>query len=79
MDWKDYRKIAEKLNKLYPNSRIDSLALSNGNLEKMIVSLPDFTGDTNVSNCDFLKRCIRREWISIRIPETFHVPDSAYI
>jgi len=76
MDWKDYKEIAEKLNEHYPNARIDSLALSNEDLKKMIVY---FTGDTNASNSDFHCRCIRREWISIKISETFHVPDSAHI
>ena len=79
MDWEDYTEIAEKLNELYPNVSIDALSLSSDDLKKMIVSLPDFEGDKNASDADFHRKFIRNKWISIRMPETFYINDSAYI
>ena len=79
MDWNDYTEIAEMLQELYPNTSIDALSLSNEDLKKMIVSLPGFTGDENDPDADFHRKFIRSEWVSIRMPETFHLPDSAYL
>ena len=79
MDWTDYTDIAEKLDELYPDTRIDALSLSNDELIKMIVSLPDFTGDKNETKADLHRKFIRNEWVSIRMPETFHINDSAYL
>ena len=76
MDWKDYTEIAKKLNERYPKV---PLALSRRDLKKMIVSLPDFTGDENDPESDFHVRFIRGTWISIRMPQTDHINDSAYI
>jgi FeS assembly protein IscX len=79
MDWENYTEIAEKLNELYPNTSIDSNSLSNDELIKMIVSLPDFVGDKNATDADFHRKFIRSRWISVRMPETFYVNDSAYL
>jgi len=72
MNWLNYTEIAKKLDELYPNSPIDALTLSNDDLKKMIVSLPGFNGDKNDPEADFHRKFIRNEWVSIRIPETYH-------
>ena len=79
MDWEDYTEIAEKLNELYPNVSIDGLSLSNDKLKKMITALPDFKGDNDDSDADFHRKFIRSAWVSVRMPPTFHVNDSAYL
>ena len=50
MNWSNYAEIAKKLDEVYPNSRVDALALSNDDLKKMIVSLPGFTGDEKLNS-----------------------------
>jgi len=79
MDWEDYTEIAEKLDELCPNEPIDAISLSNDKLKKMIVSLPGFTGDKNAPDADLDMKFIRGEWVSVRMPETFCVDDSAYV
>jgi len=79
MDWDDYTEIAEALQKRYPKKSIDALSLSDKKLKKMIFSLKDFKGDKNNPDIDLDIKFILDEWVSIRMPETFHVPDSAYI
>jgi len=72
MNWNNYTEIAKKLDEVYPNSRVDALALSNDELKKMIVSLPGFTGDENDPEADLHRKFIRNEWVDIRIPKTYH-------
>ena len=79
MDWEDYTEIAEKLEELYPKTRIDALSLSNEDLKQMIVTLPGFIGDKDDPQADLHRKFIRNEWIDIRMPKTRHENDSAYL
>jgi len=79
MDWEDYTEIAEELDELYPDTRIDALSLSKSELKKMIISLPDFNNNANEEESDFHAKFIRNEWVSIRMPKTRHENDSAYL
>jgi FeS assembly protein IscX len=79
MNWEDYLDIAEMLESLYPTERIDALSLSNDKLKEMIVSLPGFEGDKNDPDADLHRKFIRNEWVSVRMPATYHVNDSAYL
>jgi len=72
MNWTHYTEIAKELDKKYPNSPVDALALSNDELKKMIVSLPGFTGDKNDPDADLHRKFIRNEWVDLRIPKTEH-------
>ncbi|MCL2187013.1 MAG: Fe-S cluster assembly protein IscX [Treponema sp.] len=79
MNWDDYTEIAEMLEAQYPTSPVDALSLSKDDLIKMIVSLPGFTGDKNDPEAGFNAKFIRNEWVSIRMPPTYHENDSAYL
>jgi FeS assembly protein IscX len=77
MDWDDCDEIARALQEKYPNAAISALDMDNSDLTKKVRSLRGFK-DKNEPEKIHLS-CIRNEWISLRMPETFHVNDSAYM
>ena len=70
MNWLNYAEIAKKLDEVYPNSRVDAYSLSNEDLIKMIISLPDFKGDKNDHDIEQHRKFIRNEWVDIRMPSS---------
>jgi hypothetical protein len=63
---------------MYPNVPISALDMDKAALIKKVLSLPGFTGGKEPEKKEYLK-WIRNEWVSIRMPETFYVNDSAYL
>ena len=79
MLWEDYSGLAKALETRYPNSPIDALSLPRDKLIEMIVSLPCFYDDKNAPDADYHAKFIRSAWVSVRMPETYYINDSAYI
>lgn len=78
MDWEDWHEIAKALEEKYPDASISGLDMSNSELIEKVLSLPGFIGEKEPED-ELDVKFIREEWVSIRMPETFYVNDSAYV
>jgi len=63
LDWKDYQKIAEELNKLYPDR--SPVVMSDSELIEKVTALPDFDGEKQPPS-DMYLSFIANKWILIK-------------
>jgi len=70
MNWSNYTEIANMLVKHYPNSPVTVPELSDDDLIKMVISLPDFKGDKNDPDVGKHIIYVRNVWISTLFPKT---------